>query len=135
MAAEAEMVLLEAARRRDEGEILSPLVSGDGLSPDQILAECPALTGAALVKPDGGSQAAGMPAASLLVAMGLSAIGDALGTSSGIVAYIGQGQRLLLRRGATGHMLLAAVRQGEGLGEASAQIERVFTSVMQPGAC
>ncbi|NTV62272.1 MAG: DUF4388 domain-containing protein [Oscillochloris sp.] len=125
MAAEAEAVLLEAARRRDEGDLRpTPLPPAD-LHLDLILAGCPALAGGTLVRSDGASITTGMPASAPLVATSLAAIGMALGNTSGIAAYIGPGQRLLFTRSAAGHILLTTVRPGESLGEAGAQIERV----------
>jgi hypothetical protein len=124
MEAEAESVLLEAARRRDEGELIPPVPAPADLYLDQILSRCPSLAGGALVRSDGASITAGMPVTAPLVATNLAAIGVALGNTSGIAAYIGPGQRLLLTRSAAGHILLASVRPGEGLGEAGAQIER-----------
>lgn len=130
MAAEADMVLLEAARRRDEGELIPiPPVPAD-LRLDQILSNCPALAGGAIVRSDGASLTSGMPETAPLVATSLAAIGVALGNTSGLAAYIGPGQRLLLTRSAGGHILLAAVRPGEGLSEAGAQIERVVSMAL-----
>lgn len=130
MVADAESLLLEAARRRDEGDLAPPPPAAAELGLDQVLAGCPTLTGGALVRPDGASIAAGMPVAAPLVAAGLAAIGQALGGVSGITVYIGQGQRLLMTRSTTGHILLASVRPGESLVEAGAQIERVFARAM-----
>lgn len=130
MEAEAETLLLEAARRRDEGELAPPPHAPADLRLDQILADCPALSGGALVRSDGASIMSGMPVSAPLVATSLAVIGVALGNTSGMAAYIGPGQRLLLTRSAAGHILLAAVRPGEGLGEAGAQLERIVGTAL-----
>ncbi|NNJ11263.1 DUF4388 domain-containing protein [Chloroflexales bacterium ZM16-3] len=128
MAADAESLLLEAARQRDEGTMAPLTAHGAAARLDQILSACPALAGGTLMQPDGAATSIDMPDTSPLVAVSLSSIGEALDAPPGIVAYIGHGQRLLLTRSAAGHMLLATVRTGESLGEAGAQIERAFAA-------
>ncbi|MBX0329217.1 DUF4388 domain-containing protein [Oscillochloris sp. ZM17-4] len=128
MAADAETLLLEAARQRDEGDLPAPTPQAAATGLDRILSACPALKGGTLVRTDGATISMGMPETSPLVAASLSSVGAALDAPPGIVAYIGHGHRLLLTRSGAGHMLLASVRQGESLGEAGAQIERAFSA-------
>jgi hypothetical protein len=124
----SEALLLEAARRRDELELLAapaPVDRADETLAD-LLAACPSLAGAALIGRDGRIRdAQGLNAHALAVAAtiahGLDVAGRALGVRSSVALFVMGGQRLLLAdRGTT--LLLATPMPHAGLADVLAQL-------------
>ncbi len=124
-----EELLLEAARRRDELELalpaLPPYPSRQQI--DELLNECPSLSGVALVSYDGRLLAAvGMEEAlvdvAVELALGLAMVRELLGNGRIPSIYIGNGHKLLLHDRGDGTLLLAVPMSGASLTDASNQI-------------
>lgn len=123
----SEALLLEAARRRDELDLLAapaPTESAESLA--DLLAACPSLAGAALIGRDGRVRdAQGLNAHALAVAatiaQGLETASRALSVRSSVALFVMGGQRLLFAdRGTT--LLLATPMPDAGLADVMAQL-------------
>ncbi len=128
MAASWEELLLEAARRRDELELMLPPLPPypPRAALDELRAECPALAGFALVAYDGRLLAAvGMEEAlaSQMVTLvcSLDAVGQCFGARRGVVLYAGAGGKVLLAD-LGGMLLLGMPAPGASIGAATSQI-------------
>lgn len=132
-----EELVLEAARRRDELELtLTPVLPYPQRSQlEQILAQCPALAGIALVSPEGRLLGAiGLDDVLTLeahsVVAGLAIVGALLGApAQQITLYITSHYRILLtQRG--GAWLLAVPTTGASVSEATTQIQKMQTDYL-----
>lgn len=132
-----EELVLEAARRRDELELtLAPLLPYPQREQlEQILVQCPALEGIAVVSPEGRLLGAiGLDDALTLeahsVVAGLAIVGALLGAPTQQIAlYITSHYRLLLvQRGSA--WLLAVPTTGASVSEATTQIQKMQTDYL-----